>query len=300
EDKYNKAKQMIRGMQEREREVLLKVRHREAGFHTLLQALQHRMQLLELHLVEAQRAAGLPVSIPPPPPNLGGLLSVGFVETSLSDVTDLSILDSSQADSSLAVELKEELDRVIPPHEPLDTSAARGRAELASRGGMALRQSPSQGLIRRSGLGGGGASMSSTSSLEHSFIEESSRLEVDSMTESTGHDRSQESIQFHEAFFASASSTTTSAGRSAVTRLETYVVHFAANGVRGEELLTMESPRIKLLVPQAAERARLKHRLKELRAAADKDKRNRERERKEREKLQRKAEKLAEKASRKK
>lgn len=82
--------------------------------------------------------------------------------------------------------------------------------------------------------------------------------------------------------------------------LETYTVHFAANGVRGEELLTMESPRIKLLVPQAAERARLKHRLKELRAAADKDKRNRERERKEREKLQRKAEKLAEKASRKK
>jgi hypothetical protein len=63
-------------------------------------------------LVEAQRAAGLPVSIPPPPPNLGGLLSVGFVETSLSDVTDLSILDSSQTDSSLAVELKEELDRV--------------------------------------------------------------------------------------------------------------------------------------------------------------------------------------------
>uniref|UniRef100_A0A0P5TUY7 Neurabin-1 n=1 Tax=Daphnia magna TaxID=35525 RepID=A0A0P5TUY7_9CRUS len=581
EEKYNKAKQMIKGMQEREREVLLKVRHREAGFHTLLQALQHRMQLLELHLVEAQRAAGLPVSIPPPPPNLGGFLSVGFVDSSLGDVTDLgAVLDGSQVDSSLAMELKEELDRVIPPHEPLDTSAARGRAELASRGGMALRQSPSQGLIRRSGGVGGGASMSSTSSLEHSFIEESSRLEVDSMTESTGHDRSQESIQFHEAFFASTSSATTSAGRTvgtsraqqqvyssssqqqyyqqqqqqettqqqiqqqqllqfqqqqqmqqqqiqqqqiqqqqiqqqqmqqqrhyhhtatvssgkadelhqstttyyqhehqhfattntsttassgyanvqqhsqpprslpqqnvneqlkqllaereflrehsnansggaepavpsrlqpatssnrsmgrsapteqrpappphqpnvfypvgsgqdgrpaldpqmrgsmrsnpvsatvtpdgaAVVRsnsasgmtdsltssivsissnssshtpfhqspvsewnvehvgnwlrsigLETYTVHFAANGVRGEELLTMESPRIKLLVPQAAERARLKHRLKELRAAADKDKRNRERERKEREKLQRKAEKLAEKASRKK
>ncbi|XP_059351791.1 uncharacterized protein LOC130689486 isoform X2 [Daphnia carinata] len=581
EEKYNKAKQMINGMQEREREVLLKVRHREAGFHTLLQALQHRMQLLELHLVEAQRAAGLPVSIPPPPPNLGGLLSVGFVESTLSDVADLAVLDTSQTDSSLAVELKEELDRVIPPHEPLDTSAARGRAELASRGGMALRQSPSQGLLRRSGGVGGGASMSSTSSLEHSYIEESSRLDADSMTESTGHNRSQESIQFHEAFFASTTSATTSTGRTVGTTrsqqqvyssssqqqyyqqqqettqqqiqqqqllqfqqqqiqqqqiqqqqmqqqqiqqqqiqqqqmqqqrhyhtatvstvkaeelhqstttyyqqehqhfattnssttasggyanvqqhsqpprslpqqhvneqlkqllaereflrehsnvnaggvepavpirlqpatssnrsmgrsapteqrpappphqpnvfypvgsgqdarpaldpqmrgsmrsnpvstavtpdgtsvvrsnsasgmtdsltssivsissnssahtpfhqspvsewnvenvgnwlrsigLETYTVHFAANGVRGEELLTMESPRIKLLVPQAAERARLKHRLKELRAAADKDKRNRERERKEREKLQRKAEKLAEKASRKK
>ena len=112
EDKYNKAKQMIRGMQEREMEVHIKVRHREAGFHTLLQALQHRMQLLELHLVEAQRAAGLPVSIPPPPPNLGGLLSVGFVESTLSDVADLAVLDTSQTDSSLAVELKEELDRV--------------------------------------------------------------------------------------------------------------------------------------------------------------------------------------------
>lgn len=105
---------MIRGMQEREREVLLKVRHREAGFHTLLQALQHRMQLLELHLVEAQRAAGLPVSIPPPPPNLGGLLSVGFVDSTFSDnVADLASLDNSQTDSSsLTAELKEELDKV--------------------------------------------------------------------------------------------------------------------------------------------------------------------------------------------
>jgi len=62
----------------------------------------------------------------------------------------------------------------------------------------------------------------------------------------------------------------------------------------------MDSVRIKLLVPQTAERARLKQRLKELRSAADKDKRHKERERKEREKLQRKAEKLAEKASKKK
>lgn len=78
--------------------------------------------------------------------------------------------------------------------------------------------------------------------------------------------------------------------------LDAYVVHFAANGVRGEELLTMESIRIKLLVPQAAERGRLKQKLKELRSAADKDKRHRERERKEREKLERRAIRLAEKA----
>ena len=219
EEKYNKAKLMIRGMQEREREVLVKVRHREAGFHTLLQALQHRMQLLEVHLVEAQRAAGLPVIIPPPPPNLGGLLSVGFVESTFngSDVTDLSALDASlRADSSMAAELKEELDKAIPPHEPLDTSAARSRADLASRGGMALRQSPSQGLIRRSGGMGGGASVSSTSSLEHSFIEESTRLEQISLTESAGNRSQDESQQFHEMYFTSSATTnaTSSSSRS--------------------------------------------------------------------------------------
>jgi len=507
---------MIRGMQEREREVLLKVRHREAGFHTLLQALQHRMQLLELHLVDAQRAAGLPVSIPPPPPNLnlGGLLSVGFADSiqppPLGDLAEqLELGQQSLLDSS---ELKEELDKAIPPHEPLDTSAARSRADLASRGGMALRQSPSQVLLRRSG-GDRGASMSSTSSLEHSFIEEqqSTRLEEVSGTESA-------SNQFHEVYFrntttssssmssnrsqqqqqiygtsstpqqvygtttthqqqqyyqqqqqqhyhqqqqqgsipankpeehyhydhqhfsrqqpqqhlndhlkqliadrnqfnpadarhqpgnssnrsmgraaapppqppaipphnnpsnvfypadvrvesqlrssmrtsnstgavsesisssaASISSSTTNttpssssynAGSAAnfnqlpvsewnvehvgnwlrfignkliisnvenvnlclfkfYAGLDAYVVHFAANGVRGEELLTMESIRIKLLVPQAAERGRLKQKLKELRSAADKDKRHRERERKEREKLERRAIRLAEKA----
>ena len=62
----------------------------------------------------------------------------------------------------------------------------------------------------------------------------------------------------------------------------------------------METPKLKLLIPQANERARLKQRLKEVKTAFDKDKRQKERERKEKEKLQRKAEKLAEKASKKK
>ena len=95
--------------------------------------------------------------------------------------------------------------QAIPPHEPLDTSAARSRAELASRGGLALRQSPSQGLLRRSG---GAASMSSNSSLERSI--EESRIDLDSITESAGN-CSQDSIQFHEAYFASRWAVTTTA-----------------------------------------------------------------------------------------
>lgn len=85
--------------------------------------------------------------------------------------------------------------KAIPSHEPLDTSAARSRAELASRGGLALRQSPSQGLLRRSG---GAASMSSNSSLERSM--EESRIDLDSINESAGN-CSQDSNQFHEAYF---------------------------------------------------------------------------------------------------
>ena len=114
EDKYNKAKKLIRGMQEREREVVLKIRHREAGFHTLLQALQHRMQLLELHLVEAQKAAGLPVAIPPSPvvpQSTLGLLSGAIIEPPGIDDVDLDDLGISQSDS-LVTEIKEEFDKV--------------------------------------------------------------------------------------------------------------------------------------------------------------------------------------------
>lgn len=71
------------------------------------------------------------------------------------------------------------LAKAIPAHEPLDTSAARSRAELASRG-IALRQSPSQGLLRRSGAG---TSMSSNSSLEHSIDEPLSSRDADTSGE---------------------------------------------------------------------------------------------------------------------
>ena len=93
------------------------VRHREAGFHTLLQALQQRMQLLELHLIEAQKAAGLPISIPAAPaipPATLGLLSVGFVESTMSDMDLAQLSDMSQTDSLMHCQIKEEFDKVTP------------------------------------------------------------------------------------------------------------------------------------------------------------------------------------------
>ena len=37
---------------------------------------------------------------------------------------------------------QEELDRAVPPHELLDTSASRSRAELASKGSLSQRHPP--------------------------------------------------------------------------------------------------------------------------------------------------------------
>lgn len=39
--------------------------------------------------------------------------------------------------------VKEELDRAVPPHELLDVSVTKAKAELATRGGLAGRQLPS-------------------------------------------------------------------------------------------------------------------------------------------------------------
>lgn len=55
--------------------------------------------------------------------------------------------------------VKEELDRAVPPHDLLDVSANKSKAELANRGGLANRQLPT------SGKKSGGLSNSSSVSL---------------------------------------------------------------------------------------------------------------------------------------
>ena len=50
--------------------------------------------------------------------------------------------DAEFTASAASRQLKEELDRAVPPHELLDTSASRSRAELASKGGLSQRHPP--------------------------------------------------------------------------------------------------------------------------------------------------------------
>jgi len=66
-------------------------------------------------------------------------------------------------DLTAQMPVKEELDRAVPPHELLDVSASKAKAELATRGGLAGRQLPT------SKKGSGGLSSSSSVSLAYSI-----------------------------------------------------------------------------------------------------------------------------------
>lgn len=67
-------------------------------------------------------------------------------------------------DLTAQMPVKEELDRAVPPHELLDVSASKAKAELATRGGLAGRQLPT------SKKGSGGLSSSSSVSLPIFFL----------------------------------------------------------------------------------------------------------------------------------
>ena len=67
-------------------------------------------------------------------------------------------------DLTAQMPVKEELDRAVPPHELLDVSASKAKAELATRGGLAGRQLPS------SKKGSGGLSSSSSVSLNLYYL----------------------------------------------------------------------------------------------------------------------------------
>jgi neurabin len=66
-------------------------------------------------------------------------------------------------DLTAQMPVKEELDRAVPPHELLDVSASKAKAELATRGGLAGRQLPT------SKKGSGGLSSSSSVSPAYSI-----------------------------------------------------------------------------------------------------------------------------------
>nr|CAH7758308.1 unnamed protein product [Callosobruchus chinensis] len=157
EKKYSRAKHLVREFQQRELDML----HREDFYQQLLQEkdieynqlvknLKDRIIALEQELLDTQRKAGFPMALPydninlkqltpqmsrrTPPKPLYQALDPDFSDTEASDA-------SPDEDKTATVErklpIKEEFDSAVPPHELLDISASKSKAELANRGALA-------------------------------------------------------------------------------------------------------------------------------------------------------------------
>lgn len=82
--------------------------------------------------------------------------------------------------------------------------------------------------------------------------------------------------------------------------LESCIPRFLEQGIGGAALLQLESKDFKALGVSGEDKTRLKRKIKDLRLAAERERKTSEKEKKERERLVRKAEKLAEKANKRK
>ncbi|XP_014292862.1 neurabin-1 isoform X3 [Halyomorpha halys] len=161
EKKYAKTKRLVREFHEREAELLHReefyletLQEKDREYNALVKALKDRIIQVEQELMETQRRAGLPVHLPqcaegtylrlntPPmtrrPPPVTPLLESLGVELPQSESEKTSTVERKQTGA------KEELDDAVPPHNLLDVSATRSKAELATRGGLGNRQLPSQ------------------------------------------------------------------------------------------------------------------------------------------------------------
>lgn len=163
EKKYNKAKHLVREFHQRELDMLHRedfyqqlLQEKDTEYNALVKNLKDRIIALEQSLLETQRKAGLPMALPydsislkqltpqmtrrQPPKLFFQRLDPDFSDT---EVSDASPEDGKTATVERKLPIKEEFDRAVPPHELLDISANKSKAELANRGALANRQLPS-------------------------------------------------------------------------------------------------------------------------------------------------------------
>ncbi|KAG5890937.1 hypothetical protein JTB14_019875 [Gonioctena quinquepunctata] len=163
EKKYSKAKQLVREFQQRELDMLHRedfyqqlLQEKDTEYNLLVKTLKDRIIALEQDLLDTQRKAGLPMVLPydninlkqltpkmskrQPPKPIYQSLQPDFSDTEMSDA---SPDDDKTATVERKLPIKEEFDRAVPPHELLDISASKSKAELAGRGALANRQLPS-------------------------------------------------------------------------------------------------------------------------------------------------------------
>lgn len=164
EKKYNRSKQLLRQFQEKEQDMIHRedfylqlLKEKDTEYNELVKNLKDRIIALEQKLLETQKLAGVPTVLPYDdivikqltPPKIKKnpyMLPIQTLDTDFSD-TEFSDFSPEGMEKSATVErklpIKEELDSAVPPHELLDISACKSKAELVNRGALANRQLPS-------------------------------------------------------------------------------------------------------------------------------------------------------------
>lgn len=162
EKKYHKAKKMIKELQNKADDgsssgpasVPVSPGHvqqlieKDGQYTQLLRALKDRVLSLESHLLEVQKAAGLPTSVNPDESCLHQILGTFLSKTQGSEDANerqLSIILQQLLSETLTVEERETgiISLTLERHDLLETKAAKEKAELASKGSLANRQPPS-------------------------------------------------------------------------------------------------------------------------------------------------------------
>lgn len=162
EKKYSKAKHLVREFQQRELDMMHReefyqqlLQEKDVEYNSLVKNLKDRIIILEKDLLDTKEKAGLPLLLPydssnskqltpqmsrkQPPKPMYRSLEPDFSDTEISDV---SPEDDKTATVERKLPIKDEFDSAVPPHELLDISASKSKAELANRGALANRQLP--------------------------------------------------------------------------------------------------------------------------------------------------------------
>eukprot|EP00095_Tigriopus_kingsejongensis_P004757 maker-scaffold510_size151595-snap-gene-0.42 protein:Tk04757 transcript:maker-scaffold510_size151595-snap-gene-0.42-mRNA-1 annotation:"PREDICTED: uncharacterized protein LOC664255 isoform X4" len=171
--KYTQAKKVIAGLKRHDffRSLQLQEQNR---------LLTDRVLCLEQELVNTQKNAGMPVRLPyedsllnKSNPDFSSQSQALPDDIHMDD--DISETELEEISISSSGPLKEELDKLIPFHELLDTSANKSKAELAHKGTMSQRNKPTNDALRTSILR---RSVSATSTIDSLTEEEEETYHV--------------------------------------------------------------------------------------------------------------------------
>lgn len=179
ERKYHKAKKLIKGFQQREHGFTKKeddhfqeLHDKEKEYTALVKALKDKIIMLERRLIEVQKSAGM--TVPATTESCLHEILSEFLEKTKSDepnekrlsfiLQQLLLSDSSSSHDDISPEfelsdnaesaydlkdrifLDDDTDLPFEQTQLLDTTAAKQKAELSSRGSIANRQPPSKRL----------------------------------------------------------------------------------------------------------------------------------------------------------